>query len=78
MVKKIAITLIIRGQQVKRLCYVAEPSDCFNLRGEWVVMAHNLDDAGDVDQLAAPSLLGPKPRLKHNDLNVHLSLIHTN
>ena len=35
---------------MKRLCYVAEPSDCLTLRGEWVVMAHNLDDARDVEQ----------------------------
>jgi hypothetical protein len=27
---------------VKSLCLVAEPSDCFNLKGCWVVMAHNL------------------------------------
>jgi len=39
---------------VKRLVYVAEPSDCFNLWGQWVVMAHNLDDAGDVEQIGGP------------------------
>jgi hypothetical protein len=40
---------------VKRLVYVAEPSDCFNPeKGEWVVMAHNLDDAGDVKQVGGP------------------------
>jgi hypothetical protein len=43
-----------RGQQVKRLCFVAEPRDCFNLKGDWVVMAHNLDDAGDVEQVGGP------------------------
>jgi hypothetical protein len=42
------------GQQVKRLCFVAEPRDCFNLKGDWVVMAHNLDDAGDVEQVGGP------------------------
>jgi len=36
---------------VKRLCFVAEPRDFFNLKGDWVVMAHNLDDAGDVEQV---------------------------
>jgi hypothetical protein len=41
---------------VKRLCFVAEPRDCFNPKGDWVVMAHNLDDAGDVEQLGGPSL----------------------
>lgn len=39
---------------MKRLCYVAEPRDCFNLSGEWVVMAHNLDDARDVEQVGGP------------------------
>jgi len=39
---------------VKRLCFVAEPTDCFNLKGHWVVMAHNLDDAGDVEQVGGP------------------------
>jgi hypothetical protein len=39
---------------VKKLCYVAEPSDGFTLTGEWVVMAHNLDDAGDVEQVGGP------------------------
>jgi hypothetical protein len=33
------------------LCSVAEPRDCFNLKGDWVVMALNLDDAGDVKQV---------------------------
>jgi len=41
-------------QQVKRLCFVAEPTDCFNLKRDWVVMAHNLDDAGDVEQVGGP------------------------
>jgi hypothetical protein len=41
-------------QQVKRLCFVAEPRDFFNLKGEWVVMAHNLDDAADVEQVGGP------------------------
>jgi len=39
---------------VKRLVFVAEPKDCFNLKGDWLVMAHNLDDAGDVDQVGGP------------------------
>jgi hypothetical protein len=39
---------------VKRLCFEAEPNDCFDLKGDWVVMAHNLDDAGDVEQVAGP------------------------
>jgi len=39
---------------MKRLCYVAEPSDCLTLKGEWVVIAHNLDDAGDVKQVGGP------------------------
>ena len=38
---------------MKRLCFVAEPRDFFNLKGDWVVMAHNLDDAGDVEQVGA-------------------------
>jgi hypothetical protein len=45
------VTLILWEQQVKRLYFVAEPRDCFNLKGDWVVMAHNLDDAGDVEQI---------------------------
>ena len=36
---------------MKRLCFVAEPKVFFNLKGDWVVMAHNLDDAGDVEQI---------------------------
>ena len=56
--RKIAIALIKkeddRGRQVKRLCFEAEPTDCFNLKGDWVVLAHNLDDAGDVEQVAGP------------------------
>jgi hypothetical protein len=48
---QIAVTLILWEQQVKRLYFVAEPRDCFNLKGDWVVMAHNLDDAGDVEQI---------------------------
>ena len=39
---------------MKRLCFVAEPRDCFNPKGDWVVMAHNLDDAGDVEQVGGP------------------------
>jgi len=39
---------------VKKLCYVAEPKDCFNPKGDWVVMAHNLDEAGDVEQIVGP------------------------
>lgn len=39
---------------MKRLSFVAEPRDCFKLKGEWVVMAHNLDDAGDVEQIGGP------------------------
>jgi hypothetical protein len=30
---------------------VAEPRDCFNPKGDWVVMAHKLDDAGYVEQV---------------------------
>ena len=33
---------------------MAEPRDCFNLKGDWAVMAHNLDDAGDVEQVGGP------------------------
>lgn len=39
---------------MKRLCFVAEPTDCLNLKGDWIVMAHNLDDAGDVEQVGGP------------------------
>lgn len=39
---------------MKRLCFVADPSDYFNPKGDWVVMAHNLNDAGHVGQVAAP------------------------
>ena len=39
---------------MKRLCFVAEPRDGFNLKSDWVVMAHNLDDAGDVQQVGGP------------------------
>jgi hypothetical protein len=30
---------------------VAEPSDCFKPEGDWVVIEHNLDDAGDAEQI---------------------------
>ena len=39
---------------MKRLCFVAEPRDSFNLKGDWLVMAHNLDDSGDVEQVGRP------------------------
>ena len=52
--REIAVKFILWEQQVKRLCFVAEPGDCFNLKGDWVVMAHNLDDAGDVEQVGGP------------------------
>lgn len=32
---------------------MAEPSD-FNLQNQWFVMAHNLDDPGDVERMAGP------------------------
>ena len=57
------------GRQVKRLCFVAEPKDCFNLKGDWVVMAHNLDEAGDVEQVGGPhSPPRPQPRQKQSDV----------
>ena len=40
---------------MKRLCFEAEPTDCFNLKGDWVIMTHNLDDAGDVEQVSGIS-----------------------
>jgi Bacterial self-protective colicin-like immunity len=43
-----------KRQWMKRLIFVAEPNDCFKPQNEWVVMAHNLDDAGDVEQVAGP------------------------
>lgn len=52
--RKIPITLIKRANRVKRLTFIAEPRDCFNPKGEWVVMAHNLDDTGDVEQVGSP------------------------
>jgi hypothetical protein len=45
---------ILWEQKVKRLLFVAEPRDCCNLKGDWVVMAHNLADAGDVEQVGDP------------------------
>lgn len=39
---------------MKRPCFAAEPRDCFELKGDWVVMAHNLDDAGDLEQAGGP------------------------
>jgi len=38
---------------MKKIIYMAEPSD-FNLQDQWFVMAHNLDDPGDVEQAAGP------------------------
>ena len=38
---------------MKRLIFVAEPSD-FKLQDQWFVMAHNLDNAGDVVRVAGP------------------------
>ncbi len=56
---------------MKRLCFVAEPTDCFNLKGDWVVMAHNLDDVGDVEQVSGPfptqtEAEGEAERLEHS------------
>ena len=39
---------------MKRLCFVAEPRDCLNTKGDWVVMAYNLDEPIDVEQVAGP------------------------
>lgn len=39
---------------MKRLIFVAEPTDYFKPKNDWVVIAHNLDDAGDVQQVAGP------------------------
>lgn len=38
---------------MKRIIYVAEPSD-FDSQDQWFVMAHNLDDVPDVEQVAGP------------------------
>jgi len=38
---------------MKRIIYMAEPSD-FDSQDQWFVMAHNLDDAADVEQAAGP------------------------
>ena len=38
---------------MKRIIFEAEPSDYFS-QDQWFVMAHNLDDAGDVEQVAGP------------------------
>jgi hypothetical protein len=38
---------------LKRLIFVAEPTD-FNSQDQWFVMAHNLDNAGDVEQVSGP------------------------
>jgi len=39
---------------MKSLIFAAEPTDCFKPTNQWVVLAHNLDDAGDVEQVAGP------------------------
>jgi len=39
---------------MKRLIFVAEPNDFLNPQNELAVMSHNLDDAGDVEQVAGP------------------------
>jgi hypothetical protein len=39
---------------MKRLVFLAEPLDPTQASWSWVVMAHNLDDAGDVEQVAGP------------------------
>ena len=56
---------------MKRLVYVAEPSDCFKLRGEWVVMAHNLDDAGDVKQVGGTFATETEAEAEAQRLNVY-------
>jgi hypothetical protein len=38
---------------MKRIIFVAEPSS-FDLQDQWFVIAHNLDDAGDVEKVAGP------------------------
>ena len=37
---------------MKRLIYIAEPKD--ETHCEWFVLAHNLDEAGDVEEVAGP------------------------
>lgn len=34
--------------------FAAEPSHYFNLKRDWTVVEHNLDDGGDVEQVAGP------------------------
>jgi hypothetical protein len=38
---------------MKKIIYMAEPSN-FELQDQWFVMAHNLDDPADVEQIAGP------------------------
>lgn len=61
----------LESRQVKRLCYVAEPRDCFNLKGEWVVMAHNLDEAGDVEQFGGSFLTKTEAEAEAERLGRH-------
>ena len=56
---------------MKRLVYVAEPRDCFNPRGEWVVLAFNLDDAGDVEQVGDPFATETEAEAEAQRLNVY-------
>jgi hypothetical protein len=55
---------------MKSFSFVAEASDIFNLKGDRVVLAYNLDDPEGVKRLAAHSQLRPKVRQKQTDLNV--------
>jgi hypothetical protein len=58
---------------VTRLCFEPEPSDCSNLKGDWVVTAHNLDDAGDVEQIAGPFATRAEAEAEAKRLNAHPS-----
>lgn len=45
------IIALILGATSEEIVLCGRPRGCFNMKGDWVVMAHNLDDAGDVKQV---------------------------
>jgi hypothetical protein len=38
---------------MKKIVYMVEPSD-FDVQDQWFVMAHDLEDSSDVEQVAGP------------------------
>jgi hypothetical protein len=55
-----------------KILFVAEPSD-FDSQDRWFVMAHNLDDAGNVEQVAGPFANKAEAEAEAHRLQAHVS-----